>query len=1088
MRFGIVATLLAVVGLALPAFASADPLGEATFYKSGLRSAAIVRNVTPGPDGNVWFIDERAASGIPAIGRITPEGTITEYCSTGCAKTLTGLNAESDLVSIVAGPGESKYLWFTDSGTTPAIGVIDSASGETATVKEFSTGLNAESKPVDIAVGPEGNLWFTDEGATNAIGMAVLNAEKNEIVEIKEFSTGLNAGSRPQGIVAGPDGNLWFTDTGTTPAVGMIDPGSQAIEEFSTGATSLPGGEFPEMGPFGIVAGTDGNVWFVESGNNEVNGKAICRILTSGEVGKFSCFKEGLIASSNPTALTVTPGGKLWFTDSSGVEEKQVLEISDTSEETLGGTYKLSFEGKETGGTGSGNLLSSAKGKGDVKRFTAAANVCPRVAGSSELKCTLEPTAAEVGMRIEGGASIPTETTIVSVNKAGKTITMSKPAASSSTTAVTAGRVINVGEITGTFEVGQPLTGTGISTNTVVLSVGEEGGKVTLVPSKAPTAAGTGVSVEGNASKTTVTNITNPSTFSKGETISGEGISAGTTITAVNTTQKTLTLSAAPTEAKTGTSLSSALAYNASEATVEEALQKLSTIGAQGVGVTKTGTFPVKREITFLGTRKDADVEQVVCNGAGLTGTSPSCTVTTIVQGVPNAIGCMTIAGKACGRYSFPELFGGPGGIAYMSGDNVWLSSGATSSSTLGKVGVEEKPTGPTNRRTITLTKSPAGNAGAGLGTVSSKPKGIKCAQTCDEAVGRFFKEQAVVLTAAPSGELSAFDKWVNCPSPVGLVCTVPADKADYEIEAVFKGSSKAFSPAEALTLSKGDSEENRGWGTVKATGLTCEAECQETTVLYLGPTGVEPKIKPGKVVELKALPAFGSEFVGWSGGGCSGTELTCKVPMEEDEEVVAEFADLPDFALTLEKKYEGGLGTVTSKAKGISCGTTCTATSADMPEDAAVLLTAKPAKTEPATTFVKWLNPGGDCHESTSTTCTVTMDEAITIKAVFSGPVKAIVNQKSLTLAKEGNGYGTVKAAGLTCEVLCSTATSLYYGPVEVPKPKAGAKVTLKATSAPGSTQVAWTGCKENPTPNECIVVIGEEDAEVSAKFDELE
>src|SRR3954449_1263215 len=144
--------------------------------------------------------------------------------------------------------------------------------------------------------------------------------------------------------------------------------------------------------------------------------------------------------------------------------------------------------------------------------------------------------------------------------------------------------------------------------------------------------------------------------------------------------------------------------------------------------------------------------------------------------------------------------------------------------------------TGPTNRRTITLTKSPAGDAGAGLGTVSSKPKGIKCAQACSEAVGHFYKEQAVVLTAAPSGEGSSFDKWEGCPEPVGLVCTVPAGKADKSVKAVFKGTSKAFTPAEALNLSKGESEQNFGWGTVKATGLTCEAECDETTVFYQGP------------------------------------------------------------------------------------------------------------------------------------------------------------------------------------------------------------------------------------------------------------
>lgn len=389
----------------------------------------------------------------------------------------------------------------------------------------------------------------------------------------------------------------------------------------------------------------------------------------------------------------------------------------------------------------------------------------------------------------------------------------------------------------------------------------------------------------------------------------------------------------------------------------------------------------------------------------------------------------------------------------------------------------KEGPEPPTNKSTLTLTKSPDPSTGAGAGTVSSKPKGLKCATACTEAVGSFYKESSVVLTATPAGETSTFKEWVGCDTPSGTTCTMSMS-ADKEVKAVFAGTSKAILSPTALTLSKGESESNRGYGTVKATGLTCESECQETTVLYQG-TITEPKPVAAKTVELKAAPAFGSKFTGWSGGGCSGTEAVCKVTMNEATTVTAEFADLPDKALTVEKAYEGGLGAVLSKPKGIKCGTTCTTTSANMPEGAAILLTAKPASTEPATTFVKW--EGGDCAGLVTTTCTVTMDKAETVKAVFSGPVKAITNPQKLTLTKEGTGYGTVKAAGLTCEVLCTAAATLYAGP-----PKA-AKVTLKATSAPGSKAVEWTGCESNPTPSECVVTMSEAKA-VVATFDELE
>ena len=79
--------------------------------------------------------------------------------------------------------------------------------------------------------GPDGNLWFTDQGTTPAIGM--INPTTHAI---SEFSAGLNPGSSPgASIVVGPDGALWFMDGGTTPAIGRIDPTTHAITEFSSG-------------------------------------------------------------------------------------------------------------------------------------------------------------------------------------------------------------------------------------------------------------------------------------------------------------------------------------------------------------------------------------------------------------------------------------------------------------------------------------------------------------------------------------------------------------------------------------------------------------------------------------------------------------------------------------------------------------------------------------------------------------------------------------------------------------------------------------------------------------------------------------
>jgi len=72
----------------------------------------------------------------------------------------------------------------------------------THVISEFSVGLNAgASLQQGLVAGPDGTLWFTDSGTTRAIGM--INPGTHAI---SEFSTGLNAGSGSgASIVVGPE-------------------------------------------------------------------------------------------------------------------------------------------------------------------------------------------------------------------------------------------------------------------------------------------------------------------------------------------------------------------------------------------------------------------------------------------------------------------------------------------------------------------------------------------------------------------------------------------------------------------------------------------------------------------------------------------------------------------------------------------------------------------------------------------------------------------------------------------------------------------------------------------------------------------
>ncbi len=1017
MRFGIPAALVAVLALALPALAPADPLGSVTLFKSGLRTSPLIVMDTVGPDGNVWFVDSKIFGEVPAIGRITPSGTITEYVSGAkAAPKLSGLNPGSDPIAIAAGPGGEKYLWFTDKGATPAIGRIDSASPETA-VEEFSTVLNPGSKPQGIVAAPDGNLWFTDTGTTPAIGK--VNPSTGAI---EEFSAGLNPGSKPRGITVGPDGNLWFTDVGTTQAIGKFNLTTHVTEaEFPTGASSQPGGATSEFGPWGIAPGPDGNVWFTENGST----KAIGRITPSGTITNFSA---GLIASSHPGGLTAAPDGNLWFTDESAVKEKQELVIEDAG--TLGGTYKLGFEGKETGATGSGNLLSKGTGKGDVKRFPPTGNAtCKRTAESNELKeCNNEPAVkAEVGMRITG-TGIPVETTITNIS--GKTITISNPAttgAETNSTNINAGWIINVTTETGAFEAGQTISGTGIATS-AILKVGAS----TITPATPPTAVGTAVSLTGKAT-TVVTGVTTTTgAFSVGEEISGTGIPAGTTISAINANTKSLTLSKEPTSAGTGVELSADLRFDAPAIVIQEALEKLPGIGAGNVEVGGSGaTSPIKRTFTFTEALGGTDVEQLSCNGTGLTGTGPTCAVTTTVASVPAAIGRITPSGPIT-RYPVNGL---PGvtGITSGPGGNLWFPTGVRGFQKIGKFGIEYN------------TELKVKTTGTGTGTVTSSPAGINCSSECS-AEFEAGKKVKLEATADPG---SVFIEWSGACSGAGA-CEVTMNE-DREVTA-------EFDEAYALTVTK----TGAGTGTVESSpaGINCGSECSA-------------EYEEGTEVTLTQSAGSESEFREW-GGACSGTGA-CEVTMSEAKSVTARFSNERPVLTVTKSGPANSAGTVKSKPKGVNCAAACSSAKARFYKGTPVTLEAKPAT---GSTFVEWT---GAC--SGAGTCTVTMSAAKSVNAVFGGASKEIVNAKALTFTKApGTGQGTVKATGLACEAACTEAVVNYTGGVGGPKPKPAAKALLTAVAVPGSEFSGWSGSGCSGTGT-CEVEMSEAHS-VSAQF----
>jgi len=141
-----------------------------------------IRNISPGPDGNVWVTDFGGN-----IARVTPAGVATPFDIPGDAAW-----------DITIGPDNN--LWYTaPEGNNSKIGRITPAG-------EFGTQFDATDAgdQLGITVGPDGALWFA-QAVGNNIGRMTLDGN---------FTTveGLTPAARPEYIALGPSNTLWFTE------------------------------------------------------------------------------------------------------------------------------------------------------------------------------------------------------------------------------------------------------------------------------------------------------------------------------------------------------------------------------------------------------------------------------------------------------------------------------------------------------------------------------------------------------------------------------------------------------------------------------------------------------------------------------------------------------------------------------------------------------------------------------------------------------------------------------------------------------------------------------------------------------------
>jgi Divergent InlB B-repeat domain len=259
--------------------------------------------------------------------------------------------------------------------------------------------------------------------------------------------------------------------------------------------------------------------------------------------------------------------------------------------------------------------------------------------------------------------------------------------------------------------------------------------------------------------------------------------------------------------------------------------------------------------------------------------------------------------------------------------------------------------------------------SGSGAGQVTATPAGIDCAFDAGAASGvcaaAFPSGTAVTLTATPSPG-SAFNGWGGACSGTNT-CVVTVDEA--------VTVSARFDPKAATLIVTGAGD---GDGSVAATpqGIACAV----TAGVASG--ACSAAYPSGTSVTLRATPAGGSAFGGWS-GACEGSG-DCVVSVTEASAVTATFTRR-SAALRV---AGAGSGSVASTVGGLACSVTegvaaNTGCRIEVTLGGIVTLTAT---AEPGSLFAGWSGASA-CASEPSCSVTVSVETAVTARFIPQPP-----------------------------------------------------------------------------------------------------
>jgi len=207
--------------------------------------------LTSGPDGNIWF------STTSGVGKLTPTSSATP--------TLYPLNTTAAPFGIISGP--NGQIWFSDPSGHSVGHVTTSGSG----LQEFPIPVPSVSYfPEELTMGPDGAVWTAGQASfpsgtpESVIGRITASGQSSYFLTPTQIAANLLGA-----IVTGPDNFIYAPETGQSPTFGgvaniaRITPQTGHIDE-----AAIPSN--PSNGVGGIVVGSDGDIWFTETGSSKI--------------------------------------------------------------------------------------------------------------------------------------------------------------------------------------------------------------------------------------------------------------------------------------------------------------------------------------------------------------------------------------------------------------------------------------------------------------------------------------------------------------------------------------------------------------------------------------------------------------------------------------------------------------------------------------------------------------------------------------------------------------------------------------------------------------------------------------------------